>query len=104
MKAALNGVPSLSILDGWWLEGHVEGVTGWSIGENGDPASNQKGEIESLYFKLENRIAPLFYQQPENYARIMRAAIALNGSFFTAQRMMLQYLKNAYHPTHVGWD
>ncbi len=104
MKAALNGVPSLSVLDGWWLEGRVEGVTGWSIGENGDPESDSEAESESLYHKLEAQIAPLFYQQPEEYARIMRAAIALNGSFFTAQRMMLQYVQNAYHPTQVRRD
>jgi starch phosphorylase len=104
MKAALNGVPSLSVLDGWWLEGHVEGVTGWSIGENGDLESDTDREVESLYQKLETKIIPLFYDQPQKYARIMRASIALNGSFFTAQRMMLQYLKNAYHPTHTQQD
>lgn len=104
MKAALNGVPSLSVLDGWWLEGHVEGVTGWSIGENSDLESDTKREAESLYAKLEAKIVPLFYEQPLKYAGILRAAIALNGSFFTAQRMMLQYIKNAYHPTHTQQD
>jgi len=96
MKAALNGVPSLSVLDGWWIEGHVEGVTGWSIGDSWEPESNPSAEIVSLYDKLEAVILPMFYQRPRAYAEVMRSAIALNGSFFNAQRMMFQYLKNAY--------
>jgi starch phosphorylase len=96
MKAALNGVPSLSVLDGWWIEGHVEGVTGWSIGDDWEPESNPSREIASLYDKLEHVILPLFYQRPTAFAVIMRSAIALNASFFNAQRMMFQYLGNAY--------
>jgi starch phosphorylase len=96
MKAALNGVPSLSILDGWWIEGHVEGVTGWSVGESWDRESNPSAEVASLYDKLESVILPMFYRRPREYAEVMRSAIALNGSFFNAQRMMMQYLKNAY--------
>jgi starch phosphorylase len=96
MKAALNGVPSLSVLDGWWIEGHVEGVTGWSIGDNWKAESDPAAEISSLYGKLESLILPMFYQQPYKYAEVMRSAISLNGSFFNAQRMMFQYLKNAY--------
>jgi len=99
MKAALNGVPSLSILDGWWVEGHVEGVTGWSIGDSWDSESNPSAEIASLYDKLESVILPMFYRCPREYAEVMRSAIALNGSFFNAQRMMVQYLKNAYAVT-----
>ncbi len=96
MKAALNGVPSLSVLDGWWIEGHVEGVTGWSIGQSWEPESNPSAEIATLYDKLESIIVPMFYERPRDYAEIMRSAIALNGSFFNTQRMMYQYLKNAY--------
>jgi starch phosphorylase len=96
MKAALNGVPSLSILDGWWIEGHVEGVTGWAIGNGQEFTGNHTGEIPSLYDKLEHAILPLFYGQPEAFAGIMRSAIALNGSFFNTHRMVLQYLRNAY--------
>ena len=99
MKAALNGVPSLSTLDGWWIEGHVEGVTGWSIGESWDLESNPSAEVASLYEKLESVILPMFYRRPTGYAEVMRSAIALNGSFFNAQRMMVQYLKNAYAVT-----
>ncbi len=96
MKAALNGVPSLSVLDGWWIEGHVEGVTGWSIGDDWYAESNLARETMSLYDKLEYVILPMFYGRPSAFARVRRSAIAINASFFNAQRMMLQYLENAY--------
>jgi glycogen phosphorylase len=89
MKAALNGVPSLSVLDGWWIDGHVEGVTGWAIGDT-SPESDHDREVASLYHQLEHAIVPLYYQRPEALAEIMRSAIALNGSFFNAQRMLSQ--------------
>jgi starch phosphorylase len=97
MKAALNGVPSFSVLDGWWVEGHVEGVTGWSIGGpelEGDPDR----DAVDLYIKLERVILPLFYGLPFAYAEVMRSAIALNASFFNTQRMVRQYVHNAYFP------
>lgn len=100
MKAALNGVPSLSVLDGWWIEGHVEGVTGWSIGESWRDANDTASEVGSLYAKLEH-ILDIYYERPTEYARIMAAAIALNGSFFTAQRMVLQYATRAYTIGHL---
>ena len=97
MKAALNGVPSLSVLDGWWLEGHVEGVTGWSIGSSASGSENDSvTEADSLYEKLEHVILPLFYKEPEKFAQIMRSAVALNGSFFNTQRMLFEYVRNAY--------
>ena len=98
MKAALNGVPSLSILDGWWIEGHVENVTGWSIGSDAEPSRDQVGDAASLYDKLERIIIPMYYGDPNAYASIRRFAIALNGSFFNTQRMVSQYLTNAYLP------
>ncbi len=97
MKAALNGVPSLSILDGWWIEGWIEGVTGWAI----EDLENEGEEADSLYFQLENVILPLFHHQPEQWRRVMRSAIALNGSFFNTQRMVEQYALNAYFPQLV---
>jgi starch phosphorylase len=96
MKAALNGVPSFSVLDGWWVEGHVEGVTGWSIGNRQEPAEDQASEVASLYDKLERAILPLYYGRPLGYAEVMRSTIALNGAFFNTQRMVHQYLANAY--------
>jgi glycogen phosphorylase len=107
MKAALNGVPSLSVLDGWWIEGHVEGVTGWSIGGDGKMENDSRTEAEALYDKLERVVLPLYYQEPDKFAQVMRSAIALNGSFFNTQRMLSQYVANAYarlgdKPTRVG--
>ncbi len=99
MKAALNGVPSLSVLDGWWLEGHVEGVTGWSLADGNGSDHDDSAESLSLYDKLENIILPLFYYEPDKFAEVMRSAIALNGSFFNTQRMLSQYLTNAYSVT-----
>ena len=99
MKAALNGVPSLSVLDGWWIEGNVEGVTGWAIGDSWKPESDSSNEVASMYDKLEHIILPMFYHNPDQYCRVMRWAIALNGSYYNAQRMLLQYLNNAYTPT-----
>ena len=102
MKSALNGVPSLSILDGWWVEGHIEGVTGWSIGEPRrtmdvtDIATDNAKEAESLYWKLENIILPMFYKEPHLYIQVMQHAIAINGSFFNTQRMVQQYITDAY--------
>jgi glycogen phosphorylase len=97
MKAALNGVPSLSIRDGWWMEGHIEGATGWAIGYDEDPEDHEI-ETASLYDKLERVILPMFYGRPKSYAAVMRSAIALNGSFFNTQRMVSQYVMNAYFP------
>lgn len=97
MKAALNGVPSLSILDGWWIEGCVEGVTGWSV-EHEEPESGGDKErfAESIYRKLESVILPLYYLDPNGYADVMLHAIALNGAWFNTQRMVRQYVLKAY--------
>jgi starch phosphorylase len=95
MKAAMNGVPSFSVVDGWWAEGHIEGVTGWSIGSS-ELAEDPSVEVAALYDKLERDIVPMFYGRPNRYLEIMRFAIALNGSFFNTQRMLLQYISNAY--------
>jgi starch phosphorylase len=100
MKAALNGVPSLSVRDGWWIEGHFEGTTGWSIGFDEDPEQHEV-EIASLYEKLEHVILPMFYQRPQAYGEMMRSVIALNSSFFNTQRMVSQYIINAYLPGEV---
>jgi starch phosphorylase len=101
MKAALNAVPSLSVLDGWWVEGHMEGVTGWAIGSADANDRDQSGDVGDLYLKLERVILPLFYGLPYSYAQVMRSAIALNGSFFNTQRMVMQYVRNAYFPPGV---
>ena len=96
MKAALNGVPSLSILDGWWIEGHIEGVTGWAIGDGWQADKSPEQDASSLYDKLDNHVLPLYYNLREAYTTVMKSAIAQNGSYFNAQRMMYQYLQNSY--------
>jgi starch phosphorylase len=99
MKAALNGVPSFSVLDGWWIEGHIEGITGWAIGQNHSvmgEVSDRDRDAASLYDKLEKTIMPTFYANREGFIEMMRHSIGLNGSFFNTQRMMQQYVVNAY--------
>ncbi len=99
MKAALNGVPSLSILDGWWIEGCLEGETGWAIGErqNGETGNGERSarDAAALYDKLEQAVIPLFYNR-DHFTDMMRHAISLNGSFFNTQRMVQQYVVKAY--------
>jgi starch phosphorylase len=100
MKAALNGVPHLSTLDGWWLEGHIEGVTGWSIGAHPhDPDfeedTDSGKDAADLYAKLE-QIIPVFYGNRDKWVELMRHCIAINGSFFNTCRMAQQYVANAY--------
>jgi glycogen phosphorylase len=97
MKAALNGVPSLSVLDGWWIEGCAENVTGWAI----DDAETEDGEAASLYDKLEGSIAPL-YAKPNAWARMQQHCVGMNGEFFNTHRMLGQYLMNAYFPQRRG--
>ncbi len=97
MKAALNGVPSLSILDGWWIEGCLEGYTGWAIEDGIDDAA----EATSLYEKLENAVVPLYLKSPEAWGKLMRTTIAYNGSFFNTNRMVKQYIRNAYYPVNL---
>jgi starch phosphorylase len=97
MKAALNGVPSLSILDGWWIEGWIEGVTGWAIEDGAD----DEEEAQSLYKKLETAVVPLYLDAPEKWARLMRTTLAFNGSYFNTNRMVKQYTRNAYYPVKL---
>ncbi len=101
MKAAANGVPSLSVLDGWWIEGCLEGITGWSFGA--PPGSELRAAEErdaadarALMEKLEQTILPLYRENPEGWALVMRNAIAINGSFFNTHRMVQEYVLRAY--------
>ncbi len=98
MKAAHNGVPQFSTLDGWWLEGCVENITGWAIGpeKTEEKESDDKIDRYDLYDKLENWIIPKFYNDRDNWIRTMRSCIAINASFFNTSRMIQQYVLNAY--------
>jgi len=98
MKAAHNGVPQLSTLDGWWVEGCIENITGWAIGteKTADQESVDDVDRRDLYEKLEKLILPKFYHDRDNWIRTMRSCIAINGSFFNTNRMVQQYVLNAY--------
>ena len=98
MKAALNGIPSLSVLDGWWIEGHIPGLTGWAIGHDRREVTSGSWEsdADSIYNLLEHEVIPMFYRDRDRFIDIMRHSIALNGSFFNTQRMVLQYVLRAY--------
>ncbi len=98
MKAALNGVPSLSVLDGWWVEGCVEGVTGWAIGDDevSDGGDRTAADASAIYDQLEHVILPLFHGDHHRFTKVMRHAIALNGSFFNSHRMVEEYALKAY--------
>jgi len=98
MKAAHNGVPQLSTLDGWWLEGCIENITGWAIGPEKTAQQESDDEIDrrDLYEKLEEWILPKYYHDRDNWIRTMRSCIAINASFFNTNRMVQQYVVNAY--------
>jgi glycogen phosphorylase len=95
MKASLNGVPNFSILDGWWIEGCIEGVTGWAIGDLCEGDRCISDELENMYHKLDEIILPLYKNQLE-WARIMKQSIAINGSYFNTHRMLMEYVTEAY--------
>ena len=96
MKASHNGVPNFSVLDGWWIEGHIEGYTGWSIGPSSDTATDLQKDADDLYYKLENIIIPTFYNDRRTWIRIMQNAIGKNAYYFNSHRMMRRYVTEAY--------
>ena len=98
MKAAHNGIPQFGTLDGWWLEGCIENITGWAIGPEKTEEEESDDEIDrnDLYEKLESWIMPKFYKDRDNWIRTMRSCIAINASFFNTNRMIQQYVLNAY--------
>jgi len=97
MKAAHNGVPSLSVRDGWWCEGYIEGTTGWVIEpthHSGEEANN--ADASQLYRLLDEEVLPLHRRDQDGWATVMRNSIALNGSYFNGERMVAEYLTRAY--------
>jgi starch phosphorylase len=95
MKAAINGVLNLSVLDGWWIEACMEGITGWAIGHDGEP-TNASAHPEDLYDKLERVVLPLWYNDRDKWLWMMRQAISKVASYFNTQRMMRRYAAEAY--------
>lgn len=100
MKAAHNGVMNFSVLDGWWIEGHIEGFTGWSIGaapkELTPGADADARDADDLYRKLEDVIIPLYYGDRHTWIRMMQNAIGKNAYYFNSHRMMRRYVTEAY--------
>jgi len=97
MKACHNGVPNFSILDGWWIEGHIEGITGWSIGPAADVPGDPSRDADDLYDKLEKTIIPTYYAEDRRgWIRIMENAISKNAYYFNTHRMMRLYVTEAY--------
>ncbi|MGW8184274.1 MAG: alpha-glucan family phosphorylase [Burkholderiales bacterium] len=94
MKAALSGVPQLSVLDGWWVEGCIEDVTGWAIGNDHEGANGE--DAASLYDKLEGKVLPLWYGERAKWVALMKNVIAKNAAFFTSHRMLRRYAIEAY--------
>jgi len=95
MKAALNGVLNLSVMDGWWVEACIENVTGWSIGLDRDGGSDEH-HGESLHEKLAGTVLPLYYKEPERWRWMMKQAIGNIACYFNSQRMMRRYATEAY--------
>jgi starch phosphorylase len=95
MKAALNGVPNLSILDGWWVEGCIEGITGWAIGTPQTPDMDEE-DAESLYHKLEEVVLPLYNNDRQGWIQVMKGAISKDANYFNSIQMMRRYASEAY--------
>ena len=101
MKAAFNGVPNLSVLDGWWVEGCIEGVTGWAIGESCDNDTDNcditnSNDAAALYRKLDEIVLPLYHEDREGWISVMQGAISKNASIFNSHHMMRRYAADAY--------
>jgi glycogen phosphorylase len=96
MKATHNGVPNFSVLDGWWIEGHIENYTGWAIGPSADVPADPARDADDLYFKLETVIIPTFYSERKIWVSIMENAIGKNAYYFNTHRMMRLYVTEAY--------
>jgi starch phosphorylase len=106
MKAALNGVPQLSTLDGWWEEG-FNGKNGWAIPKAPTDADADDADAEQLYQLLEKEVVPLWYEQdeqgiPRRWVQRMKESIRVAGRRFTARRMMQEYVDRYYAPILRG--
>ncbi len=100
MKAAHNGVINFSILDGWWIEGCIEGVTGWAIGPTPEATvteeERRRNEIDDLFNKLKYLIAPKFYDERDDWIETMKNSIGKVAYYFNTDRMMRRYITDAY--------
>ena len=95
MKAAFNGVPNLSVLDGWWAEACIEGITGWAVGSR-DPNDHHERDASVLYQKMRDVVLPMYFGERSKWIAVMQGAIAKNASLFNSHRMMRRYASDAY--------
>ena len=100
MKAAHNGVINFGVLDGWWIEGWIEGITGWAIGpqpnENVSMEEDRRRELDDLYNKLENIIVPMFYSSRGDWIKMMKNSIGKIAYYFNTHRAVQRYATEAY--------
>ncbi len=96
MKAAHNGVVNFSVLDGWWIEGHIEGYTGWAIGPPPDVPADPSRDAKDLYLKLQDTVIPTYYENREGWIKMMENAIGKIAYYFNSHRMMRRYVTEAY--------
>jgi starch phosphorylase len=100
MKAGANGVPSLSILDGWWLEGY-NGANGWAFGDSPVEGDRTAADADALYRLLEEKVVPMYYRRsddevPHEFVKVMKAAIKSVAPEFSAMRMAKEYVREFY--------
>jgi starch phosphorylase len=100
MKAAHNGIINFGVLDGWWIEGWIEGITGWAIGpqsnENVSVEEDRRRELDDLYNKLENIIVPMFYSRRGDWIKMMKNSIGKIAYYFNTHRVVQRYATEAY--------
>ena len=99
MKAAMNGVLNLSILDGWWPEGCEHGVNGWQIGNAYEGPGQDENDLKSLYQTLTKEVLPTYYGQKDMWERMMRASIKMS-EYFSSHRMVEEYYERLYRPNN----
>jgi glycogen phosphorylase len=102
MKAAVNGAPNLSVLDGWWIEGY-DGSNGWAFGDDAVEGDRTATDSEALYRLVEEQIVPLYYERsndntPHDFVKVMKASIKSVAPAFSTRRMVKEYVNRFYVP------
>src|SRR5690606_21385145 len=105
MKAAMNGVLNVSVLDGWWPEACEDGVNGWQIGggfESDDEAAQDAHDLADLYRVLLDEVIPTYYDDRDRWTAMMRASIQTTRDAFSARRMVTEYVERLYRDGATG--
>ncbi|NPV90961.1 MAG: alpha-glucan family phosphorylase [Firmicutes bacterium] len=103
MKAAMNGILNLSVLDGWWPEGCQHGITGWQIGNAYEGPDQDENDLNSLYKVLLDEVIPTYYCNHHRWVEMMRASIRMSHYQFSAERMLKEYYALMYEPNDLAW-